>query len=136
MKLKNKKIYVLFAVIGVCFLTVLLQIIVYNAFPSLNDSFGDEWYEEIAIETAFAYIREIEENDGELKVIGYSYHDYDQKIVEENCVAQIKNYPFSKMKLVVESRNWEYTVDLAVDENGELQAVSLEKEKNYNPFLK
>ena len=52
------------------------------------------------------------------------------------CCPEIKNYPFSKMKLVVESRNWEYTVDLAVDENGELQAVSLEKEKNYNPFLK
>ena len=136
MELKNKKTYILFAAIGICLLVVLFQILFHFAFPSTGDPYGDEWYEAEAAQQALDHIRAAEHIDAELRVIKYSYTDYDQKIVEENRTSEIKKYPFSKVEVVVESRRIQYTVGFLVDENGELQVEGFEKEHHFNPFLK
>ena len=136
MRLKGRNLYILLAVIGVCMLFVLFQIILYNTFPSMSDPYGDEWYESEAAEQALAHIRAVEQTDAELRVIQYSYTDYDQSIAEENRTSEIKKYPFSAIKVVVEARRCKYTVSFLVDEKGELQVERFDKKEHFNPFLK
>ena len=131
-----KYIKVVIIVFAVLFIGGAIAVLLGQAFPSLRDPNNDEWFVEEIHRFSVSYLQTEFSTDKKIVVTKIYYNEFDMDIVNSNRNTENKVFPFQGLKVIAESYDEEYMLEIAVNHQGKLQVVKVETEKNFNPFLR